>query len=555
MSDKILAFYDISGIQNYIFHTEKVKENISSSFYVQDLMDNIMIDTIEEYKIDKIEKYKNDISNENKLEVITKYSYYDNDKSEVLVNNFDGNKNIEIIYIGGGNSLVLYKDLKVYKEINKIISKKLLESTGGALGLVVDHIETNVNNYYQDMINLKCKMSIKKDAFIPTKFQQGVAINYECQDGFYTNENNKSERQSEFMLCRTKGLKKRRDKLLNELKGDDELINYTPEFNKLWQKEGDNFIGVVHIDGNNMGQYMSTLINKDSIDYTETVKKVRLVTEKIKILYRKTFTELAKYIFNKKENLLKSDKLKPSDKNIPLIPIILNGDDVTFVCNGRLAIQTAVKYLDILKENTIKIFGKESGLSACAGIAIVKSHYPFKYSYDLAEQLCASAKKKAKALNKEKPGNWFDYHIVYDGFDKELNVVREHNYNVVGMKTVKNKNFNFPCYNLLLRPLTIDTYDWPQYIFKNILKLKNDLNVIPRNGKKKLMKNFRKSEIDVNCYNDKLKSRGFILPEFSLYRDSIPSNKLFDPNQTPYYEALELEDFYVEEFEEENYEV
>ena len=41
----------------------------------------------------------------------------------------------------------------------------------------------------------------------------------------------------------------------------------------------------------------------------------------------------------------------------------------------------------------------EAGISA-RGVAVVKSHYPFARAYDLAEELCASAKKRVKELRR-----------------------------------------------------------------------------------------------------------------------------------------------------------
>jgi hypothetical protein len=49
---------------------------------------------------------------------------------------------------------------------------------------------------------------------------------------------------------------------------------------------------------------------------------------------------------------------------------------------------------ELLKKNAV--FENGNKLTACAGIAFVKSSYPFYYAYDLAESLCSMAKKDAK---------------------------------------------------------------------------------------------------------------------------------------------------------------
>lgn len=76
---------------------------------------------------------------------------------------------------------------------------------------------------------------------------------------------------------------------------------------------------------------------------------------------------------------------------MPLRPIVMDGDDFTFVCTADLAIPLAAGFLLELmkgqKEEAQKI-------TACAGIAFVHSHFPFYEAYCIAEESCSDAKKK-----------------------------------------------------------------------------------------------------------------------------------------------------------------
>jgi len=48
-------------------------------------------------------------------------------------------------------------------------------------------------------------------------------------------------------------------------------------------------------------------------------------------------------------------------------------------------------------------------MSACAGVAIVRSHYPFARAYELAERLCQHAKS---VRHQQQDGScWLDWHI------------------------------------------------------------------------------------------------------------------------------------------------
>lgn len=76
-------------------------------------------------------------------------------------------------------------------------------------------------------------------------------------------------------------------------------------------------------------------------------------------------------------------------------PIILGGDDLTVVCSADIAVEFVHEYLEQFEIETQEQIG--SKLTACAGIAFIKSTYPFHYGYQLAETLCSEAKKDAKS--------------------------------------------------------------------------------------------------------------------------------------------------------------
>jgi len=104
---------------------------------------------------------------------------------------------------------------------------------------------------------------------------------------------------------------------------------------------------------------------------------------------------------------------------LPLIPVLLGGDDLTFLCHGRIGLDLAVAALREFERAGVGIphLGDEGGklhLTACAGVALVKAHAPFHRSYELAESLCRSAKEKRRKSIKESggpSGSWLDWHV------------------------------------------------------------------------------------------------------------------------------------------------
>jgi hypothetical protein len=132
-------------------------------------------------------------------------------------------------------------------------------------------------------------------------------------------------------------------------------------------------------------------------------------------------------------------------KLIPIVPLVLGGDDLTVVCDGKLALNFTQKFLKAFERETnslnncsgiIRDIAEKSlgvgRLSACAGVAMVKSHFPFSVAYDLAEALTKSAKKvkeivknNSQSNNPPYPCSALDFHIVYDASGVDLDRIRE----------------------------------------------------------------------------------------------------------------------------------
>lgn len=102
--------------------------------------------------------------------------------------------------------------------------------------------------------------------------------------------------------------------------------------------------------------------------------------------------------------------------HLPFRPIFAGGDDLTFLCDGRIALDLAATALESIQQ---------SGYEACAGVAIVKAHAPFARSYALAKSLCASAKRKAHDANGKSAIDW---HISLNAPGEALEDLRQRQY-------------------------------------------------------------------------------------------------------------------------------
>lgn len=132
---------------------------------------------------------------------------------------------------------------------------------------------------------------------------------------------------------------------------------------------------------------------------------------------------------------------KRDKKIVPLVPLVIGGDDLTVLVEGRSALRFAIEYLRAFERET----GNEEGcapliadlarrrfgyarLGASAGIAIVKPHFPFSVAYDLAAALADSAKQvKARVVGDDDrpiPCTALDFHAHFDSAGGDLDEIR-----------------------------------------------------------------------------------------------------------------------------------
>ena len=127
-----IAIYDVRGIQNYIFRTNAVKEIVGASKIVDKLIINEF-----EFATNKIKAKQNMADSEIILNWEEQKNYL-----------FDNNENIkvEVLYYGGGNLVVLFRNEELCKEISIEMSKNIIKN---AYGLSLVYAYTEKTNEYQ----------------------------------------------------------------------------------------------------------------------------------------------------------------------------------------------------------------------------------------------------------------------------------------------------------------------------------------------------------------------------------------------------------------------
>ena len=206
-------------------------------------------------------------------------------------------------------------------------------------------------------------------------------------------------------------------------------------------------VGVVHIDGNGVGAIMRDL----GLAHSKAQKTgVCVSADEVHTDPDDALQAFIMEVNRRLDNVVKDaialswyyvQELTP-DTVVPIVPVLVGGDDVTVYTDGRYAIPFAEAYIrhyekltrddsllsvlaiiaggkktDAPKRDCFKIEDyiiQEPGpLTASAGVAIVGRNFPFHIAYDLAEELVSRGKKLGK-----KPGtvpcSTINFHVLRD---------------------------------------------------------------------------------------------------------------------------------------------
>lgn len=178
-----------------------------------------------------------------------------------------------------------------------------------------------------------------------------------------------------------------------------------------------NFVAVVHIDGNAMGNRVQQLYaNQTAMDFAQSVEQLQAFSQGIQDDFTAAFNTMVDIVCLWEAVF---DQLP----TLPIRPVVLAGDDVCFLTAGSIGLQCAKLFLDALSQRTNPADGQ--GYAACAGIALTHLKYPFHRSYQLSEALCSHAKRYGAALDESGAISAMDWHIAYGELEDSLDDIRQ----------------------------------------------------------------------------------------------------------------------------------
>lgn len=301
-----------------------------------------------------------------------------------------------MVYSGGGHTVLQFDDKEKAKEFAKKLTLKARTEFEGMeiFAKLMEYDEKlspgeNIENLCE---SLEKKKSLRKSAFKRIDFGIDTLTSAERED--------------------------------NSLRTADETYKdykLAKEFGDLGGSENEsNFIAVVHIDGNSMGDRVKRIREKYGIGNWEDFKnKQREFSESIDKDFKEAFYGMVDVVI---DNILNGNLIKLNTQDyLPIRKIILAGDDVCFVCDGRIGLECAYTFMKKLNEKKNAVDGEN--YYAAAGVCIVHSKFPFYRAYNISEGLCSSAKKLI--AKKETQACAIDWHIDFGELEDSVSEIKK----------------------------------------------------------------------------------------------------------------------------------
>ncbi|GDY31838.1 Cas10/Cmr2 second palm domain-containing protein [Gandjariella thermophila] len=173
------------------------------------------------------------------------------------------------------------------------------------------------------------------------------------------------------------------------------------------------WVGVVHADANRLGQFF---VDAAGLPNTQ----MGALSTAIQRCAENAFGEAVAQVAG----------LAKRTQELPVVPLVIGGDDLTALVDGRYALAFTTRYLtafgeyaaaDPVVRAAVHAIGN-GALTVSAGVAVVKPHFPFSTAYQLAGELCDSAKSVAK---EHRGSHALDVHVLLDSTFTDLERIRQ----------------------------------------------------------------------------------------------------------------------------------
>lgn len=438
MSQYTLTVVDTAGIQDYIFGTNQLRQNVGASYLVDCATRKWVVEALP-----------------------SPHNVKDLDGKEPFTEQAieAGQLAAEVVYAGGGNTVILFASHEEAVAFAHRLTRRILTQSPG-LQVVLVHKDFDWQmealGGEQGVISKAiAELAGRKADHLASSPLLGLGVTAACAfTGLPAVDTDEGRPIAAEVKAKLDAEPEASRRFLNLVDlGGYESVR---DFDDFGTPGESSYIAVIHTDGNGMGKRIQAIRERfprpaDNRAYIREVRAFSLsVQSTARAALRRTVNRLVASIRVVGGKKMIGDVIQVRDNRLPFRPIVFGGDDVTFVCDGRLGLSLAACYL---KQFSSQQLTDKAPAYCRAGIAVVRTHYPFARAYTLADHLCKSAKDYIKGRQQppysEDGLTAMDWHFAVGGLIRDLPDVRRLEYSV-------------PEGTLLMRPirLTDPGKDW-----------------------------------------------------------------------------------------------
>ncbi len=466
MAQVTQVLFEVTGIQEYVFGSNQLAQNIGASELVYRATTEWLVQALHPLRHNGV------IWDKKKFELTW------DDHAGLDAEGLGAGYEVVLVYAAAGNAMLLFADPEQARAVVKRLSRKVLQDARGMqlVALVGEPFAWRDTALAKEHHRLRGELAARKRDRHHLTPLMGLGVTATCvftgQPGIgYDNDVNvvgaDAAQKAQTIagvgqpklisgevadkLRAEDGGKKRLKAVLHQEMGERPDYEFVYDFGEFGTHGESSYIAVIHADGNGMGQRFGKIAeayshSDQNLDYVAALRKFsKSIAQQAQMALKETVKQLFACgddkFFCRDIPVAKGENGK---KRLPFRPIVFGGDDVTFVSDGRLGLSLAAYYLEQLQKGKL---ADDQPLYARAGVAVVKSHYPFARAYDLASDLADSAKKAINGLKgageSEAPGlTTLDWHFATTGA-------------IYGLKAIRKREYQEG--KLLMRPLRLST--------------------------------------------------------------------------------------------------
>lgn len=426
-----LTLLDTSGIQDYIFASNRLQENIGASELVYRATSLWVFDALERAKL---------------THNIKDPASHNLDFTEAAIEEPNSKLKAEVIQAAGGNTLLLFRTKDHALAFTRALTLRLLTDAPG-LTVLAQHADFDFDkgSLPDTRRKLEAKMRAHKASRLASSPTLGLGVTAQCVSTGLAAVNAlggsltvagkpeplglDGEDLSALVSRETEAKRAWRNqanqRLRDWLEPAKDKYDFPSNLEMIGRVKGEeSYIAVVHADGNRMGEHVQQAVGSGK-PTREIIAAMRAFSKSIQQISLAALSAIVGLTVQAvKQGDIPFEVNKDGDPYLPLRPLVFGGDDVTFVCNGDIGVSLAAAYLEIFHKKA-----EERGLDlhASVGVSIVKLHYPFARAYKLSEELLEEAKSLTRGAH---DCSSLDWHFAQSGLSGSLDVIRQREYKV-----------------------------------------------------------------------------------------------------------------------------